>query len=59
MKLKDKQVMTKEQLKSSVQKLVGDNTNKGGVVFITAGAGDIDAMLSELKELILNTKSKN
>lgn len=53
MKLKDKQVMSKEQLKSSLQKLVGDSTNKGGVVFITAGAGDIDAMLNELKELIL------
>lgn len=53
MKLEDKQVMTKEQLRSSVQKLVVDNTNKGGVVFITAGAGDIDAMLNELKELIL------
>lgn len=70
MKLKNKTVMSKEQLKASVMELVrgdtnqgsglvGDNTNKGGVVFITAGAGDIDAMLSELKELILNTKSKN
>ncbi|WP_407526419.1 UDP-N-acetylmuramate--L-alanine ligase [Lacibacter sp. MH-610] len=53
MKLKDKQVMSKEQLKSSLQKFVGDSTYKGGVVFITAGAGDIDAMLNELKELIL------
>ncbi|XVJ67970.1 MAG: UDP-N-acetylmuramate--L-alanine ligase [Lacibacter sp.] len=53
MKLKDKQVMSKEQLKCSLQKLVGDSSNKGGVVFITAGAGDIDAMLNELKELIL------
>lgn len=65
MKLKDKQVMSKEELKASVKSLVrvstnqgiglvGENTNKGGVVFITAGAGDIDAMLNELKELILN-----
>jgi UDP-N-acetylmuramate--alanine ligase len=66
MKLKDKQVMSKDELKASVKSLVrgdtnqglglvGDNTNKGGgVVFITAGAGDIDAMLNELKELIIN-----
>jgi hypothetical protein len=33
--------------------MVGEDTNYGGVVFITAGAGDIDAMLNELKELIL------
>lgn len=71
MKLKDKQVMSKDELITSVKSLirgdtnqglglVGDNTNKGGgVVFITAGAGDIDAMLNELKELITDTKSKN
>lgn len=53
MKLKDKQVMSKEELKASIKELVRGDTNHG-VVFITAGAGDIDAMLNELKELILN-----
>jgi UDP-N-acetylmuramate--alanine ligase len=59
MKLKHKQVMSKDELNSNIQQLVGgdanksSDTNKSGVVFITAGAGDIDAMLNELKELIL------
>lgn len=57
MKLKDKQVMSKEELKASVKNLVRGDTNQG-VVFITAGAGDIDAMLNELKEIILNKNSK-
>jgi UDP-N-acetylmuramate--alanine ligase len=58
MKLKNKSVMSKEELKTSVSDLVRGDTNHG-VVFITAGAGDIDAMLNELRELILNTNSTN
>lgn len=52
MNLKNKKVMSKDELKTGVKELVSRNTNQG-VVFITAGAGDIDAMLNELKELIL------
>lgn len=52
MKLMHKQVMSKDELKAGIKELVSGNTNQG-VVFITAGAGDIDAMLNELKELIL------
>jgi UDP-N-acetylmuramate--alanine ligase len=56
MKLKNKQVMSKGELKDYVKL----NRNKTipfdeslGIVFVTAGAGDIDAMLDELKELII------
>ena len=52
MNLKNKKMMSKDELKTGVKELVSRNTNQG-VVFITAGAGDIDAMLNELKELIL------
>ncbi|MFN5136287.1 MAG: UDP-N-acetylmuramate--L-alanine ligase [Chitinophagaceae bacterium] len=52
MNLKNKKVMSKDELKAGVKELVSGNANQG-VVFITAGAGDIDAMLNELKELIL------
>lgn len=51
MKLGAKQVLTKEALLNNVKSLVGQATNKG-VVFVTAGAGDIDAMLQELKKKI-------
>ena len=42
---------------NSVKRIVGQATNNGdgsynGVVFVTAGAGDIDAMLQELKKKI-------
>jgi UDP-N-acetylmuramate--alanine ligase len=53
MKLKYKQVMSKQELKMSVKQIIDNRENKSGVVFITAGAGDIDAILNELKELIL------
>ena len=53
MKLKKKRIMAKEELVSKVNQLVSEDTNQGGgwegSVFITAGAGDIDAMLQELK----------
>ena len=62
MKLAKKQIMTKEELVNNVKQLVGEDTIQGGevksvvgeatnngVVFITAGAGDIDALLPELK----------
>ena len=49
MKLKDKKIMTKEELVSNVKQLVSEDN---GVVFITAGAGDIDALLPELKKKI-------
>jgi UDP-N-acetylmuramate--alanine ligase len=60
MKLKNKQVMSKNELKAGIGDLVGGDTNQGKeVVFITAGAGDIDAMLNELKELIVITNNKH
>lgn len=47
MKLEKKQVLAKEALLNSVKEKVDSNT-----VFVTAGAGDIDAMLQELKKKI-------
>jgi len=47
MKLDKKQVLTKEELLNSVKEKVDSNT-----VFVTAGAGDIDALLQELKKKI-------
>ena len=57
MKLNKKQVLTKEALLNKVKSIVGQATNNGGgtnngVVFVTAGAGDIDALLQELKKKI-------
>lgn len=46
-KLEKKQVLTKEELLNSVKGKVDSNT-----VFVTAGAGDIDAMLQDLKKKI-------
>jgi UDP-N-acetylmuramate--alanine ligase len=51
MKLEKKRIMTKEELLSEVRGIVGQATNNS-VVFITAGAGDIDALLPELKKKI-------
>jgi UDP-N-acetylmuramate--alanine ligase len=51
MKLKNKQLLSKEELKKNIKELVKEHNKE--VVFITAGAGDIDTMLNELKELIL------
>jgi UDP-N-acetylmuramate--alanine ligase len=51
MKLKKKQIVTKEELLSKVKSVVGQATNNG-TVFVTAGAGDIDALLQELKKKI-------
>lgn len=51
MKLKKKRILTKEELLNDVNKIV-DEASGNGVVFITAGAGDIDAMLQELKKKI-------
>lgn len=51
MKLKRKRILTKEELLNDVNKIV-DEVSGNGVVFITAGAGDIDAMLQELKKKI-------
>jgi UDP-N-acetylmuramate--alanine ligase len=62
MKLKQKQVMSKDELIAYVINSGGQTSPLGGLqgaVFITAGAGDIDTMLNELKELILETNSKN
>jgi UDP-N-acetylmuramate--alanine ligase len=47
MKLEKKQIVTKEELLNEVKNKVDKN-----VVFVTAGAGDIDAMLQELKKKI-------
>ncbi len=53
MKLKNKTVMSKEELLMQVRKMVGNNAHQEeGVVFITAGAGDIDTLLPQLKELL-------
>jgi UDP-N-acetylmuramate--alanine ligase len=56
MNLKKKRIMTKEELISNVKRLVSEDTNQSGgwegAVFITAGAGDIDALLPELKKKI-------
>jgi UDP-N-acetylmuramate--alanine ligase len=62
MKLKKKKIMTREEVLNSAKQLVSEDTNyavgivgqatNNGVVFITAGAGDIDAMLPELKKKI-------
>jgi len=51
MKLKKKRILTKDELLNNVNKIV-DDASGNGVVFITAGAGDIDAMLAELKKKI-------
>ncbi|NCU03208.1 MAG: UDP-N-acetylmuramate--L-alanine ligase [Chitinophagaceae bacterium] len=47
MKLEKKQVLTKEELLNSIKAKVNSNT-----VFVTAGAGDIDALLQDLKKKI-------
>lgn len=53
MKLKNKTVMNKEELLMQVSKMVGNNAHQEeGAVFITAGAGDIDTLLPQLKELL-------
>ena len=56
MKLSKKQMVTKEDLLSNVKQIVAKNTNQGdggeGIVFITAGAGDIDTLLPQLKMLL-------
>lgn len=53
MKLKNKTVMSKEELLMQVSKMVGNNAHQeDGAVFITAGAGDIDTLLPQLKELL-------
>lgn len=58
MMLKNKKMMSKDELKEYV-KSSGEQTSSfeelKGTVFITAGAGDIDTMLNDLKELILNS----
>ncbi|MBS4063964.1 MAG: UDP-N-acetylmuramate--L-alanine ligase [Chitinophagaceae bacterium] len=57
MKLKNRQLLSKEELKKNIKELVKEHNKE--VVFITAGAGDIDAMLNELKDLILETNSNH
>ncbi|QNA43728.1 UDP-N-acetylmuramate--L-alanine ligase [Lacibacter sediminis] len=47
MKLEKKQILSKEELLNEVTSKVDSN-----VVFVTAGAGDIDALLQELKKKI-------
>lgn len=53
MKLKNKRIMTKDELINKVSEMVHTSDNEA-VVFITAGAGDIDAMLQNLKKKIEN-----
>jgi len=73
MKLKNKSIMTKEELINNIGNILSKETNNSednsspfggarpddsvgrgweGAVFITAGAGDIDAMLQDLKKKI-------
>ncbi len=54
MKLTKKRIVTKEELLNEVNGIVGEATNNSieGALFITAGAGDIDALLPELKKKI-------
>jgi UDP-N-acetylmuramate--alanine ligase len=47
MRLEKKQIVTKEELLNEVKNKVDKNT-----VFVTAGAGDIDALLQDLKKKI-------
>jgi UDP-N-acetylmuramate--alanine ligase len=47
MKLEKKQIVTKEELLNEVKSKVNND-----VVFVTAGAGDIDALLQDLKKKI-------
>jgi UDP-N-acetylmuramate--alanine ligase len=49
MKMKEKRVMTKENLLANVRSIVSES-EKEELVFITAGAGDIDMLLPELKK---------
>lgn len=51
MKLKNKRIMTKEELMNGLIEIIHTSDNEE-VVFITAGAGDIDAMLQDLKKKI-------
>lgn len=64
MKLKNKRMMTKDELINNIGNILSKETNNSednsspfgggweGAVFITAGAGDIDAMLQDLKKKI-------
>jgi UDP-N-acetylmuramate--alanine ligase len=64
MKLKNKSIMTKDELINNIGNILSKETNNSednsspfgggweGAVFITAGAGDIDAMLQDLKKKI-------
>jgi UDP-N-acetylmuramate--alanine ligase len=57
MQLKDKQVMEKEMLLKELQLFLKHKkreTNKTKWVVITAGAGDIDAMLPQIKAELIN-----
>jgi UDP-N-acetylmuramate--alanine ligase len=47
MKLKQKAVMTKEELMMNIKNIAGNNS-----VLVTAGAGDIDTMLTGIKALV-------
>jgi UDP-N-acetylmuramate--alanine ligase len=49
MKLKEKRMMTKEELLANVKSIAGES-GKEKIVFITAGAGDIDLLLADLKQ---------
>jgi UDP-N-acetylmuramate--alanine ligase len=55
MKSKDKILMEKEELFASLNRFLSDRRNVHDKwVIITAGAGDIDAMLPRLKEILKN-----
>jgi UDP-N-acetylmuramate--alanine ligase len=53
MKKENKRVMTKEVLISWIQNEFSKNSNKeSGKILITAGAGDIDALVEPIKEYL-------
>lgn len=53
MKKKDKRVMTKESLLKYIKERWAADAGKGaGQLLITAGAGDIDALVQPLKKIV-------
>jgi UDP-N-acetylmuramate--alanine ligase len=57
MKLEDKILMEKSEVIDGLKEMIEKRivkSNKSKWVIITAGAGDIDTMLPQLKEIILN-----
>ncbi len=52
MKNANRKLMTKEELIDWIQAMAGSRTNLGKSMLVTAGAGDIDALVQPIKEII-------